>query len=87
MYSSIRSLISAPDGCKPYTLEETQVGPTVQKDAGWASERVWTCWRIEKSFALAGIRAPYRPANRLVTIPTELLIVWKINLLATEFYI
>jgi hypothetical protein len=35
---------------------------------------LWTFWRRDKVFALAGNRAPAVPAHRLVTTPTTLCV-------------
>ena len=40
---------------------------SVQKEAGWVPEAVWTLWRRDKSHAPTQIQTPDCPAHSLVT--------------------
>jgi hypothetical protein len=49
-----------------YPLESTPV--SIELEAGWSPETVWTFWRREKSLTLAGIQTPKPPVRSPVAI-------------------
>jgi hypothetical protein len=44
---------------------------SIELEACWATEPVWTFWRSEKSLARVGTWTLHRPAHSLVTVPTN----------------